>query len=126
MKKGKLKAAVALGSAALLWSIPSLNIFGIIGAIMSWAAYGGARKKTAAGAGIFYIISLVVSIAFGALLAAASKDFLSSEFVSGLAFLLKFSTLFSVLGDILYIAAAVCSSIGAKELTGAEGKGFFD
>ncbi len=126
MKKGKLKTAVALGSAALLWSIPSLNIFGIIGAIMSWAAYGGARKKTAAGAGIFYIISLVVSIAFGVLLAVASKDFLGSEFVSGLASLLRFSVLFSVFGDILYTAAAVCSFMGAKELTGAEGKGFFD
>lgn len=126
MKKGKLKAAVALGSAALLWSIPSLNIFGIIGAIMSWAAYGGARKKTADGAGIFYIISLVVSIVFGAVLALASRDFTSSEFASGLASLLRFSVLFSVFGDILYGAAAVCSFIGAKELIGSEGKGFFD
>lgn len=126
MKKNKLKAAVILGTAALLWSIPSLNIFGIIGAIMSWAAYGGGRRKTAAGAGIFYIISLVVSIAFGAVLAAASKDFWGSEFVSGLAYLLKFSALVSVFGDILYGAAAACCFIGAKDLTGAEGKGFFD
>ncbi|MCM1578311.1 MAG: hypothetical protein NC078_05885 [Ruminococcus sp.] len=126
MKTGKLKAAVAIGSAALLWSIPSLNIFGIIGTIMSWSAYGGGRRKTALGAGAFYIAALVVSIIFGILLAIASKDFLSSEFGAGLSDLLRFSVLFSLFGDVLYCASAVCSFIGAKELTGAEGKGFFD
>lgn len=126
VKKGKLKAAVALGTAALLWSIPSLNIFGVVAMIISWGAYGGGRKKDAMLSGIFYIIALVVSVLFGILLAMAGNDFTSSEFEAGLSSLMRFSAMLSVLGDILYLAAAVFSFMGAKELTGSEGKGYFD
>lgn len=126
MKKSKLKAAVALGTAALLWSIPSLNIFGIIAMIISWGAYGGGRKKDAMLSGIFYIAALIVSVLFGILLSLAANDFTSSEFAPGLSSLMRVSALLSVFGDILYLAAAVFSFMGARELTGSEGKGYFD
>lgn len=125
VKKGKLKAAVAMGTAALLWSIPSLNIFGVVAMIISWGAYGGGRKKDALLSGIFYIIAFIVSIIFcvvslkimGGLVAGGS---------GGVERLMNIITVMSLIGGALYITAAVFSFLGAKELTGSEGKGYFD
>lgn len=125
VKKGKLKAAVAMGTAALLWSIPSLNIFGVVAMIISWGAYGGGRKKDAAGAGVFYIIALIVSILFGFIILKIMGGMVAGGSM-GVQRLINVITVMSLAGDALYIAAAVFSFLGAKELTGAEGKGYFD
>lgn len=134
MKNARLRTAMILGTVALVWSVPSLNIFGIVASIMSWAAYGKNLKSSASSAGALYIIAAAVSIAFalvlfygGAMLSAVVSTFGEGEgneifsFMNGAAG-------FSIIGDILYIIAAVNSFKGGKELTQTNNasNGFFE
>ena len=117
MNNSNLKKAVAAGSVALVWSICSLNLFGIVATIISWAINGKPKKNGAKAAGVLYIISLILSIAFALLLL----------LTGGMTSLLNGMALFSIFGDALYIAAAVFSFKAAGELDDSSGEtGFFD
>lgn len=127
-----LKKAVAAGSVALAWSICSLNLTGIIAAIISWAIYGKPKKNGAKAAGVFYVISLLGSIIFAMLLLLAGGMFgfvaeLFGAVGSSMTGLLKGMAIFSLFGDALYIAAAVFSFRAAGEISDTSGEnGFFD
>ena len=115
-----LKKAVAAGSIALVWSICSLNFFGIIAAIISWVIYGKPKKNGAKAAGVFYVISLLGSIIFALLLMIALVGSSMMELLEGMA-------IFSLFGDALYIAAAVFSFKAAGEINNSSDEnGFFD
>ena len=127
-----LKKAVAAGSAALVWSICSLNLFGIVATIISWAINGKPKKNGAKAAGVLYVISLIGSIIFALILLLTGGMF---GFAAGLfgnpensmTSLLNGMALFSVFGDALYIAAAVFSFKAAGELDDSSGEnGFLD
>lgn len=132
MNNSNLKKAVAAGSVALVWSICSLNIFGIVATIISWAINGKPKKNGAKAAGVLYIISLILSIAFALLLLTAGGilGFINAFFEMGgnpIAGFAKGMALFSLFGDALYIAAAVFSFKAAGELDDSSGEnGFFD
>ncbi|MCI7766497.1 MAG: hypothetical protein MSJ26_00740 [Oscillospiraceae bacterium] len=127
-----LKKAVAAGSAALAWSICSLNLPGIIAAIISWVIYGKPRKNGAKAAGVFYVISLAGSIIFALLLLLAGGMFgfvaeIFGAAGSSMTGLLNGMAVFSLFGDALYIAAAVFSFRAAGEINNSSGEnGFFD
>ena len=132
MNNSNLKKAVAVGSVALVWSICSLNLFGIVATIISWAINGKPKKNGAKAAGVLYIISLIGSIIFalillltGGMFGFAAGLFGSSE--NTMTSLLNGMALFSVFGDALYIAAAAFSFKAAGELDDSSGEnGFFD
>ncbi len=133
MNNSNLKKAVAAGSVALVWSICSLNLFGIVATIISWAINGKPKKNGAKAAGVLYIISLIGSIAFVLMLFTVGgvTGFISAFFERGSSLpLLGFAkgmALFSVFGDALYIAAAAFSFKAAGELDDSSGEnGFFD
>lgn len=133
MNNSNLKKAVAAGSVALVWSICSLNFFGIAAAIISWAINGKPKKNGAKAAGVLYIISLIGSIAFVLMLftVGGAVGFINAFFERGSSLpLLGFAkgmALFSAFGDALYIAAAVFSFKAAGELDNSSGEnGFFD
>lgn len=133
MNNSNLKKAVAAGSVALVWSICSLNLFGIVATIISWAINGKPKKNGAKAAGVLYIISLIGSIAFVLMLFTVGgvMGFISAFFERGSSLpLLGFAkgmALFSVFGDALYIAAAAFSLKAAGELDDSSGEnGFFD
>ena len=117
---------------ALVWSICSLNLFGIVATIISWAINGKPKKNGAKAAGVLYIISLIGSIIFalillltGGMFGFAAGLFGSSE--NTMTSLLNGMALFSVFGDALYIAAAAFSFKAAGELDDSSGEnGFFD
>lgn len=44
MNNTKLKKAMILGTIALIWTIPSVNLFGVIAVIVSWIAYSNSKK----------------------------------------------------------------------------------
>ena len=127
-----LKKAVAAGSVALAWSICSLNLPGIIAAIISWVIYGKPKKNGAKAAGVFYVISLILSIIAVLLLLLAKGMFGFMADILGspenrMAGLINGMVLFSVFGDALYIAAAVFSFKAAGEINNSSGEnGFFD
>ena len=133
MNNSNLKKAVAAGSVALVWSICSLNLFGIVATIISWAINGKPKKNGAKAAGVLYIISLIGSIAFVLMLFTVGgvMGFISAFFERGSSLpLLGFAkgmALFSVFGDALYIAAAAFSFKAAGGLDDSSGEnGFFD
>lgn len=133
MNNSNLKKAVAAGSVALVWSICSLNLFGIVATIISWAINGKPKKNGAKAAGVLYIISLIGSIAFVLMLFTVGgvMGFISAFLERGSSLpLLGFAkgmALFSVFGDALYIAAAAFSLKAAGELDDSSGEnGFFD
>ena len=45
MNNTKLKKAMILGTIALIWTIPSVNLFGVIAVIVSWIAYKQFQKE---------------------------------------------------------------------------------
>ena len=45
MNNTKLKKAMILGTIALIWTIPSVNLFGVIAVIVSWIAYSNSKKN---------------------------------------------------------------------------------
>lgn len=47
MNNTKLKKAMILGTIALIWTIPSVNLFGVIAVIVSWIAYSNSKKNMA-------------------------------------------------------------------------------
>ena len=132
MNNSNLKKAVAAGSVALVWSICSLNLFGIVATIISWAINGKPKKNGAKAAGVLYMISLIGSIIFalillltGGMFGFAAGLFGSSE--NTMSSLLNGMAPFSVFGDALYIAAAAFSFKAAGELDDSSGEnGFFD
>lgn len=132
MNNSNLKKAVAAGSVALVWSICSLNLFGIAATIISWAINGKPKKNGAKAAGVLYIISLIGSIAFVLMLLTVGgvMGFISAFFEKGSNPISGFAegmALFSVFGDALYIAAAAFSFKAAGELDDSSGEnGFFD
>jgi len=133
MNNSNLKKAVAAGSVALVWSICSLNLFGIVATIISWAINGKPKKNGAKAAGVLYVISLIGSIAFVLMLFTVGGvvGFINAFFEQGSSLpLLGFAkgmALFSVFGDALYIAAAAFSFKAAGELDDSSGEnGFFD
>lgn len=135
MDSRNIKKAVIAGSAALVWSICSLNIFGIIGTVACWAISGKPRRNGAIAAGVMYIIALLLSIGFGALLLTGAGVFGVFTFLSELAGLadggmLRLFTgmsVFSLFGDVLYIIASVFCFKAAKELNSSHDEnGFFD
>ena len=115
MKKAELylSAAKIYGTVALLWSVPSLNIFGIIGAILSWKAYKSNNGDIARKAMFLYVVATVVSIVFVLILMILGIMVLGggSFFRFALA-----AAIISIVGDVLYITAAVMSDKGSKEL----------
>lgn len=132
MSNNNLKKAVAAGSIALVWSICSLNLPGIIAAIISWIIYGKPKKNGAKAAGVFYVISLIGSIIFVLLLLLAKGMFGFVADIIGTpenraAGLINGMALFSLFGDALYIAAAAFSFKAAGEIKDSSGEnGFFD
>ena len=132
MNNSNLKKAVAAGSVALAWSICSLNLTGIIAAMISWIIYGKPRKNGAKAAGVFYVISLVWSVICVLLLLIAKGMFGFVADIIGtpensMAGLINGMALFSLFGDALYIAAAVFSFKAAGEIKSpSEDNGFFD
>ncbi|MGN0637766.1 MAG: hypothetical protein ACI4J0_05300 [Huintestinicola sp.] len=120
MSNSNLKKAVAAGSIALVWSICSLNLPGIIAAIISWIIYGKPKKNGAKAAGVFYVISFIGSIIFVLLLMIALVGNRMAGLINGMA-------IFSLFGDALYIAAAVFSFKAAGEINDSSNdNGFFD
>ncbi|MGN1090508.1 MAG: hypothetical protein ACI4Q6_08925, partial [Huintestinicola sp.] len=117
-----LKRAMLFGTAALIWSIPSLNILGIIAAIITWIAYSSHRKGASETAGMLYIAASVLSIAFVAFMQTVTLFMIiRSEFWDIL-------MIDMVIGVVLYILAAVNCMKGAKTLkeSGGEKNSFFD
>ena len=57
-----------IGTISLIWSIPSLNIFGIIAGVVSWICYSSSKKGTASAAAVIYIIAAALSIGFAVML----------------------------------------------------------
>ena len=112
MKKAELylNAAKIYGTVALLWSVPSLNIFGIIGAILSWKAYKSNNGDIARKAMFLYVAATVVSIIFGLVM------LYFGIVVLGPAYEFAIAALISLVGDTLYIIAAVMSNKGNKGL----------
>lgn len=127
-----LKKAVAAGSVALAWSICSLNLPGIIASIISWVIYGKPMKNGAKAAGVFYVISLILSIIAVLLLLLAKGMFGFMADIPGspenrMAGQINGMAIFSLFGDALYIAAAVFSFKAAGEINNSSGdNGFFD
>lgn len=129
MKNKNLRAAMIAGTVALIWSIPSLNIFGIIAVILTWVVYSSSKKGTASAAMAMYITAAVISVLFAVVLVfagslfglIASADNTMMDFLNGAA-------VFSIVGDVLYITAAVMCYKGGKELkeSDSESNGFFD
>ena len=132
MNNTNLKKAVVAGSIALAWSICSLNLPGIIAAIISWIIYGKPKKNGAKAAGVFYVISLIGSIIAVLLLMLAKGMFGFVADIVGtpensMAGLINGMAVFSLIGDALYIAAAVFSFKAAGEIKDSSGEnGFFD
>lgn len=112
MKKAEVyfSAAKIYGTVALLWSVPSLNIFGIIGAILSWKAYKSNNGNIARKAMFLYVAATAVSIIFGLVM------LFFWIIVLGPADEFALAALISVVGDTLYIIAAVMSSKGIEGL----------
>ncbi len=130
MKNSRLRAALIMGTIALVWSIPSLNIFGIVAFIMSWTAYSSNKKGSAYAAMGFYIAATVLSLFFSKLLLAAGGIFGAAALAAGLSesavpTVLTGIAVFSFVIDALYIIAAVKCFKAGKELP-ESGKGFFD
>lgn len=127
-----LKKAVAAGSIALVWSICSLNFFGIIAAIISWAILGKPKKNGAKAAGVLYVISLIGSIIAVLLLLLAKGMFGFVADIVGtpensMAGQINGMAISSLFGDALYIAAAVFSFKAAGEINNSSDEnGFFD
>ena len=127
-----LKKAVAAGSIALVWSICSLNLPGIIGAIISWIIYGKPKKNGAKAAGALYVVSFIGSVIFALLLLLAGGMFGFIGEIFGAAEnsmkgLLNGMAAFSLFGDALYIAAAVYSFKASGEISDSSNdNGFFD
>lgn len=109
------------GMLALIWSIPSLNILGIIAATLSWVAYTSHKKGSADSAAALYIAASVLSIAFDALI-----WYLCGLFIGRSFFVMV--TAGMLIGVVLYAFAAVNSLKGSKELkdSGEERDSFFD
>lgn len=132
MNNNNLKKAVAAGSAALVWSICSLNLPGIIAAILSWAIYGKPKKNGAKAAGVLYVISFMGSVIFALLLLLAGGMFgfigeIFGTAENAMTGLLNGMAVFSLFGDVLYIAAAVFSFKASGEINNSSGEnGFFD
>lgn len=51
-----------LGTIALIWTIPSVNLFGVIAVIVSWIAYSNSKKNMAYVSTGMYIAATVISI----------------------------------------------------------------
>lgn len=132
MNNKNLKKAVAAGSVALVWSICSLNLPGIIAAILSWIIYGKPKKNGAKAAGVLYAIALIGSMLFALLLLIAGGMFGFIGEIFGAAEnsmkgLLNTMAVFSLFGDALYISAAAFSFKASGEISDNSGEnGFFD
>ena len=61
MNNTKLKKAMILGTIALIWTIPSVNLFGVIAVIVSWIAYSNSKKNMAYVSTGMYIAATVIS-----------------------------------------------------------------
>ena len=68
MNNTKLKKAMILGTIALIWTIPSVNLFGVIAVIVSWIAYSNSKKNMAYVSTGMYIAATVISILFAIVL----------------------------------------------------------
>lgn len=121
MEQKYLKRAMIFGTSALIWSIPSLNILGIIAAIITWIAYSSHRKGASETAGVLYIAASVLSVAFDALIWFFCIDIIGRRF-----FIMVTSVM--IIGVILYILASLNCMKGAKTLkeSGGEKNSFFD
>ena len=105
------KSAAIYGTAALLWTVPSLNIFGIIGLVLSWKAYKRNDSNIALKAGTLYVVAAAVSVIFALILFFLGIMILDN----GSSFILASSAAaISIVGDILYITASIMSSKGEK------------
>ncbi len=128
MKNKRLRTAMIIGNIALVWSVPSLNIFGIIAAILSWSAYSTEKKTSVKIASVMYIFALLLSIMFAAVLLFASGIISSFIEIEPIREVMSAAAALSAVGDVLYIAAAV---VGFKESSHmdnsqAHGNGLFD
>ena len=102
-----LKSAAIYGTAALLWTVPSLNIFGIIGLVLSWKAYKRNDSNIALKAGTLYVVAAAVSVIFALILFFLGIMILDN----GSSFILaSAAAAISIVGDILYITASIMSS----------------
>lgn len=75
MNNTKLKKAMILGTIALIWTIPSVNLFGVIAVIVSWIAYSNSKKNMAYVSTGMYIAATVISILFAIVLLFAGGMF---------------------------------------------------
>lgn len=133
MKNKYLKYAVILGTISLVWSIVTLNIFGIVGVIMSWVCYSNNSRNLSLAALIMYIISAVGSVFFG-MTSGLIVGFIEMLFgndgsiVSGLISFINTFAFLSIPATVLYVAAAVFTGRGRKALAdmNAPDNGFFD
>lgn len=128
-----LRRGMIFGTVALIWSIPSLNIFGIAATILSWIAYSKPKKGSVYAASGLYIAAAVVSVLFAVILLFAGGGFRYAEEATGISYntltsLMNGAAAFSLVGDILYIAAAAAGIKGGKTIkdSDSESNGFFD
>jgi dolichyl-phosphate-mannose--protein O-mannosyl transferase len=133
MNNTKLKKAMILGTIALIWTIPSVNLFGVIAVIVSWIAYSNSKKNMAYVSTGMYIAATVISILFAIVLLFAGGMFSFVGEAAGVSHnamttLLTGMAAFSLVGDGLYIAAAVSSYKGGKaaEKSDSQNNGFFE
>ncbi len=131
MKNTLLKRTVIFGTIALIWSVPSLNIFGIIAAVFSWVIYSKPKKGTVYLTMGLYISAAVVSVLFAVILLFAGGVFSFAGEAAGisdnaLTELMNGAAAFSIVGDILYIAAAISGYKGGKLINDSDSNGFFD
>lgn len=133
MNNKLLRRGMIFGTAALIWSIPSLNIFGIAATILSWIAYSKPKKGSVYAASGLYIAAAVVSVLLAVILLFAGGVFSFAGEAAGisdnaLTSLMNGAAAFSLVGDIFYIAAAAASVKGGKTIkdSDSESNGFFD
>lgn len=107
---------------ALIWSIPSLNLMGIIATILSWIAYTSHKKGTDLASGVLYIAASFISL--GVII--VSSTLLDLLGVEGP--LRVFIVVDGILGIILFVIAGINALKGAAALkeSGGHQNGFFE
>ena len=95
MNNTKLKKAMILGTIALIWTIPSVNLFGVIAVIVSWIAYSNSKKNMAYVSTGMYIAATVISILFAIVLLFAGGMFSFVGEAAGVSFAQRHGGIFS-------------------------------
>lgn len=68
MKDSKLRLALIIGTAALVWTIPSCNVFAVIAVILGWVNKSVSNRKSAFASGVLYAMAALAGFGFSFLL----------------------------------------------------------